>query len=229
MTSKTTFFTSAFLTSAALLAPQQAHSVAHNLSGVWVGAALGGAVAGSTNYKATLNNAEILKHTGGVKGFLGEVLAGVQKDFGSVVLGGELTVGAGAAKLSATANNGEKYTADQKVSLEAAARFGVKVSDTMQVYAKAGIANTAFDRNIPVNADATGVETKVKAKKLNGLVLGLGFEAKLKEIFLVGIEAKHTAYTEDKANLTGTGGITVTDTFKPKVTSVMVRFSYKIT
>ena len=229
MISKNTLLATTFLTGAALLMPQQAAAVAHNLSGVWVGAALGGAIAGSTNYKSTQAGAEVLNSSAGVKGFLGEVLAGVQMDFGALVLGGELTIGAGAAKLSSTAKNGEKYTVDQKVSLEAAARLGVKMTDTTQIYAKAGVANTAFDRSIPVNAAATGVETGIKGKKLNGLVLGLGVEAKVKDVFLVGIEAKRTAYASDKAELTGTGGLIVTDTFKPTVTSVMLRFSYKMT
>ena len=119
------------LTAAALLlSPQQAQSVAHNLSGVWVGASVGGAVAGSTNYKATLNGAEVLKSSEGVKGFMGEALAGLQKDFGALVLGGELVIGFGTAKTSKTAPNGEKYTADQKLSLEAAARIGFKINDT---------------------------------------------------------------------------------------------------
>ncbi len=222
------YLASVLIMSTFFLSAPNVRGVAHNLSGVWMGVAVGSATSGSTSYKATLNNDTVLKNDTPLKGFLGEILAGVQKDFGKVVVGGELVIGFGTAKTSKKLEPPQEYKADQKAVLEIAARLGFKVSDTVQVYARAGGAMTNFERQIPVDEGLTAVKIKQKSK-LFGVVLGFGVEAKIMEQFLVGLEVKQTSYKEDTTNQAGEFGDTVKDTFKPKVVAVMFRFSYKIT
>jgi len=229
MKNKNTYLASALIISALNFAGSPLQAACHNLSGAYVGVGLGSNIAGNVLYSAAENDNDIFKSTEAIKGFLGGIIVGAQKEAGPLVLGAELVT----AYSTATAKQkigGREFSADQGLSIEIGARFGLKVAETNQVYFRLGVENTEFKHKVPVNAVVTGIDTKAK-KRMTGMLLGLGFEGKVTDSFMVGIEFRHTMYKEEKLKLKGTNLplVEATDRFKPTVSAVMVRLLYKMT
>lgn len=229
MRNKNTYKILTLFISSFLFTIPKAHTACHNLSGAYIGLGLGGNVAGNVLYSASENDGPIFKSTDSITGFLGGLILGIQKETGPVVIGAEI-VTAYSDATAKTKKNGREFTADQNLSVELAARFGVKVAEATQVYFRLGVQNTEFKHKVPVNEQATGIKTKHK-KRMTGLLLGVGIEGKITDSFMLGLEFRHTLYKEEKLNLKGDIApiISATDRFKPSVSAVMVRLIYKIT
>lgn len=228
MKNKNTSLVSALFISALTLMITPLHSACHNLSGAYVGVGLGSNIAGNVLYGASENDNAVFKSTEAINGFLGGIILGVQKEAGPIVLGAELVTAYSTATVKQR-NGGREFAADQALSVELGARFGLKIAQTNQLYFRLGVESTEFKRKFPVDAVAIGIDSNEK-KRMTGLLLGVGFEGKLNDSFMLGVEFRHTMYAEEKVSLKGTTlpSIEVTDRFKPTVSAVMVRLLYKI-
>jgi len=228
MKNKNTYLASALLASTLNFALSPLQAACHNLSGAYVGIGLGSNVAGNVLYSAAENGNDIFKSTDAIKGFLGGIIIGAQKEAGPLVLGAELVTAYSTAHASKKIG-GRAFSADQGLSVEIGARFGLKVAYTNQLYFRLGAENTEFKHKVPVDGVATGIDTKAK-KRMTGLLLGVGFEGQVTDSFMLGIEFRHTMYAEEKLKLKGTIPpiVEATDRFKPTVSAVMVRLLYKM-
>lgn len=229
MKNKNTYLASALFISAFNFISTPLQAACHNLSGAYVGVGLGSNIAGNVLYAAAENGNDIFKSTEAIKGFLGGIILGAQKESGPLVIGAEVVTAYSTANAKQR-TSGREFTADQELSIEIGARFGLKIADTNQLYFRLGVENTGFKHKVPVDAVATGIDTKAK-KRMTGMLLGAGFEGQVTDSFMVGIEFRHTMYKEEKLKLKGTIPplVEATDRFKPTVSAVMVRLLYKMT
>jgi opacity protein-like surface antigen len=197
----------------ALTAPVLASS--KNMSGAYLGASFGYGI-GELHSRMKSNTGLSTNMNPSMKGMIGGLHLGFQKDFGRFVAGVE-----GAGNLSNTKTSDSfqvgalsiKNAVKRKNALNAAGRFGVKLNDWL-VYAKGGYENAKF------SSDS-------KSKRVNGLLAGLGFETVTCNHVMFGGEYTYTMYKRETFKTT-TNGIQISRKIQPRIGDFKLRLGYKL-
>lgn len=199
--------------SAALLSTAIATSAmadTNKMTGFYVGVNGGYGVGHSESKSTPVGN--LPKVTHGMKGFVGGLHAGYQKDFGCMVAGLEL-----AGNLSANKGKDEALsptlTFKRKNAFGAAARLGFKANSWL-VYGKLGYESAKF---------AVSQRTS-SGKRHNAFVPGLGMETMLTNNVMFGGEWTYAMYSNKKhAVLTSPEKVSL----KPSFSDFKLRLGYK--
>jgi opacity protein-like surface antigen len=184
-----------------------------SFTGIYIGLH-GGHGTGTSHNKHFLASSHL-----GLKGLLGGVHLGFQKDFSTVIAGIEVS-----GALSQTKHKGKtdifqttaKTSFKRKNAFGGALKLGVNLND-WHVYAKAGYENAKF-----THSGAIGADSASKSKRLHAFVPGLGFETFVDTNVLLGAEWTYTLYA--KKNF---GDNDLRIHHRAKIGDAKLRLSYK--
>jgi len=210
----------ALLATSAVVASVATAAVAdsNNLTGFYIGAT-GGYGAGTSEHKVGKPSSS--KSDFGMKGAVGGLYLGFQKDFGKMVAGLE-----GSASLSNTEGTSKsksrfgsyKSTFKRKDAYGIALRLGAKINNWF-VYGKAGYENAKFS----LRSRGFGTSAS-KTKRLGGFVPGIGFETMVSNHVMVGAEWTYSLYKGK--NFAGKKN-TTRNHESPRIGDFKVRLGYK--
>jgi len=198
---------------AALATPALASS--KNMSGAYLGTSFGYGI-GEAHSKIKNTAGLAITNNPSMKGMIGGVHLGFQKDFGRIVAGVEAAGNLSNTKTSNSLQLGAltvKNVLKRKNALNVAGRFGFKLNDWL-VYAKGGYENAKFSTNS-------------KAKRLNGVLAGLGFETITCNHVMFGGEYTYTMYKRETFKTT-VNGVGVSTKSQPRIGDFKLRIGYKL-
>jgi hypothetical protein len=168
---------------------------------------------------------ESTKNNNGLKGVIGGLHLGYQKDFGQFVAGLEAS-----ANLSNTEgkNRADKYSSSlkRKNAYGIAARLGMTLN-TWLAYVKLGYESAQFEAKFTDTFAAAPNQINGKKKsRINGFVPGFGMETKLTPNVMFGGEWTYSMYSR-KTYKAAAGTTEVTAKSKPSIGDFKLRLSYK--